>query len=45
MPFNHTGPGLAVLPALGLQFDNVNAQAVILGTTAVISIFGYEFDP
>ena len=44
VPFNYRGLGFAILPALGYQFGKANAQAVFLGTAAIIFTFGYEFD-
>jgi len=43
IPLNDNGVGLAIIPALGYQYQRANAQVVILGTAAVMFSFGYDF--
>lgn len=43
IPLNSEGVGLAIIPALGYQYQRASAQLVILGTAAVMLTFGYDF--
>jgi hypothetical protein len=43
VPFNHNGLGLAILPAVGYQYERANVQLVTLGTAGVLLTIGYEF--
>jgi hypothetical protein len=43
VPLNSNGLGLAIIPAIGYQYQRANAQLVILGTAAVMLSFGYDF--
>jgi hypothetical protein len=43
VPLNENGVGLAIIPAVGYQYQRANAQLVILGTAAIMFTFGYDF--
>jgi hypothetical protein len=43
VPLNHNGLGLAIIPAVGYQYQRANAQLVILGIAGVMLTFGYDF--
>jgi hypothetical protein len=43
IPVNNNGIGLAIIPAIGYQYQRASAQFVILGTAAVMFTFGYDF--
>jgi hypothetical protein len=43
VPLNDNGIGLAIIPAIGYQYQRANAQLVILGTAAVMLTLGYDF--
>ena len=43
VPFNHNGFAPAIIPALGYQYRDVNAQLVLLGTNALLFTVGYDF--
>jgi hypothetical protein len=43
LPVNNNGYGLGIVPALGYQFGQANAQVVFLGTAAVAFTFGCDF--
>jgi hypothetical protein len=42
VPFNHHGVGLAVIPAVGYQYESFNTQVVLLGTAGFMIIFGFD---
>ncbi len=43
IPVNYNGFGLAIIPAIGYQYQRANAQLVFLGTNGVMLMFGYDF--
>jgi hypothetical protein len=43
IPVNFNGLGLAVLPAIGYQFQRANVQIVLVGSAGVTLTFGYDF--
>jgi hypothetical protein len=42
IPFNYRGLGLAVIPAIGYQYERASAQLVTLGTAGLMITFGYD---
>ena len=43
VPFNHNGLAWGIIPGIGYQYHSVDAQLVILGTSALLLTFGYDF--
>lgn len=43
VPFNNNGLAWAIIPAIGYQYHDVNAQFVLLGSAALLFTVGYDF--
>jgi len=43
IPVNFNGLGLAVLPAIGYQYQRATTQIVFVGSAGVMVTFGYDF--
>ena len=41
--FDHNGLGVAIAPIVGYQYRSVNSQLVVLGNSAIVLVFGYDF--
>lgn len=43
VPFNNNGLAWAIIPGIGYQYHDFNAQFVLLGSAALLFTFGYDF--
>ena len=43
IPFNQHGLGVTIAPIVGYQYRSVNSQLIILGNSAIVVTFGYDF--
>ena len=43
IPFNHHGLGVTLAPIVGYQYRSVNSQLIVLGNSAIVVTFGYDF--
>jgi len=43
IPFNNLGVAPAIIPAIGVQYKDVRAEAIVLGFSALMFTVGYRF--